>query len=58
MNSFFNQINIANKRLRTADCSSNTTKNVELINNLNMFNNNGLYDTINFMIEFYMLNRQ
>jgi len=58
MHSFCNQLNIVNKRLRTDDCSSNTVNSVELINNLNIFNNNGLYDTINFIIDFCMLNRQ
>ena len=58
MHSFCNQINIVNKRLGIADCSNNTTNSVELINNLNTFNNYGLYDTINFIIDFYMLNRQ
>ena len=58
MHSFCNQINIVNKRLGIADCSNNTTNSVELINNLNTFNNYGLYDTINFIIDFYMLKRQ
>ena len=58
MHSFCNQINIVNKRLGSTDCSNNTKNSVELINNLNMLNNNGLFDTINFIIDFYMLNRQ
>ena len=52
MHSFCNHINIVNKRLGFADCSSNIANSVELISNLNMFKNNSLFDTINLIIDF------
>jgi len=52
MHSFCNQINIVNKRVGSTDCSYNTKNSVELINNLNMLNNNGLFDILILLLTF------
>jgi hypothetical protein len=59
IHSFYNQINIVNKRFEVGDCTLDTINSVEIINNLYInTNNNGLFDSINLTIDFFMLNRQ
>ena len=57
IHSFCKQLDFVNKRIKCMDCTIDLEKSIQHINNLNSVNQ-GLNDTINFIIFNFTLNRQ
>ena len=57
VHSFVNQLEIVNKRIDVNDCTSDTEKSIEIIGNSKKSKNQGLIESIDFVIEFYITRR-
>jgi hypothetical protein len=57
VDSFVNQLEIANKIIEVNDCTSDTEKSIEIISNSKKSNNQGFKQSIDLAIEFYILRR-